>query len=96
MQEALRNAGVTEETIAQSVKEGMEATRLFSANFELHEAPDFHARHAFVKTGAELLDAFPSKKIDATISEVIGYGEIEDTPKAKSPEEAKAIAQKES
>ncbi|MDB5344242.1 MAG: hypothetical protein JWP89_2619 [Schlesneria sp.] len=94
MQEALRKAGVTEEAIAQGVKEGMEATRLFSANFELHEAPDFHARHAFVKTGAELLDAFPSKHIDATVTNLVGYNELDAAPKATSPEDARKIAEK--
>jgi hypothetical protein len=93
MQEALRKAGVTEQSIATAVKDGMAATRFFSANFKLYEKPDFHARHAFVKTGAELLDAFPAKKIDATMSGPLTYDDFEPTPpQAKSPDEAKKMA----
>lgn len=96
MQEALRKAGVTEDSIAQGVKEGMAATRVFTANFKLCEAPDYHARHSFVKTGAELLDAFPAKKIDATISAPLTYGDLDpDLPKAKTPDEARKMAEKE-
>lgn len=59
----------------------------------LETAPDYAARHKFLKTGAELLDAFPSKKIDATISEVLDYGDLDsDTPRASSPEEAREKA----
>lgn len=74
MQEALRKAGVTEEMLAKSIRHGLKATRTFSANFEIHEAPDFHAQHAFVKTAAELLDVFPAEKhvvAETTIADLI-------------------------
>lgn len=92
MQEALRKAGVTEEALAEAVKEGIGATRLISINFRTHEIPDFHARHSFVKTGAELLDAFPSKKIDITDKTPVTYGDLE-RPKAKTLDEAKELAE---
>ncbi len=64
MQEALRKAGVTEARLAEKIEVGLEATRTYSANFEIHIAPDYHAQHTFVETGAERPDAFPAKKLD--------------------------------
>ena len=62
MQEALRKAGVTEAMLARKIAKGLRATRFFSANFKLHEVDDYNAQHNYVKTAAELLDAFPAKK----------------------------------
>jgi hypothetical protein len=62
MQDALRKAGVTERKLAKKIAEGLNATRHFSANFEVHEVADFNARHSYVDTAAELLDVKPAKK----------------------------------
>ncbi len=56
MQQALRAAGFDEEFIAASVMQGMRATD--------RGIPDPHVRHKYLVTGAELLDTFPSKKVD--------------------------------
>jgi hypothetical protein len=74
MQKALKAEGVTEKALAKTVKEGLKATRIFSANFKLHEAPDFNARHSYASTAAELLGAFPPKKTinaDVTLDDLI-------------------------
>jgi hypothetical protein len=65
MQKALRDAGLTEELIAKKVLEGLDAERTFVVGGEksyTETAPDYTAQHNFLKTGAELLDAFPAKK----------------------------------
>jgi len=93
MQEALAKAGFTEDVIATNIVEGISAERTFIADKEVVTAPDYDARHKFLRTGAELLDAFPSKKIDHTISDPLGYGDLEGQPKATSPEEARHLAE---
>lgn len=92
MQEALAKAGFTEDVIASNIMEGIAAERTIVADREVVTVPDYDARHKFVKTGAELLDAFPAKKIDHTISDPLGYGDLEGQPKATSPEEARQLA----
>ena len=90
MQAALRKVGVTEDTLAEVAKEGLGATRLISINFKTHEIPDHTARHSFFKTTAELMDAFPAKKLlDVTPPRT--YSDLE--RKAKTVEEARRLAE---
>jgi hypothetical protein len=80
MQEALRKAGFTEEFIAEKIMDGLKATRNAPAKDKesdeeiAEEIPDHHARHKFLQTGAEMLDAFPAKKninADVDIADLI-------------------------
>jgi hypothetical protein len=84
MQEALRKHGVTEETIASGIRDGLGAIE--------KGLPDFRARSIFVKIGAELLDAFPSQKHQHEIIQPTTYSDLEQ-PKAKSPEDARRMAE---
>lgn len=85
IQAALRKAGVTEDVLAEKIAEGLDATE------GKLDKPDFNVRHKYVATGAELLDAFPSKKLAVTMNPV-GYGELEEPEKAESPEKARKMA----
>lgn len=79
MQQALRKAGVTEERIAIKIGKGMDS---YAPNVGL----------GFTKLAAELMDAFPTKKIE--ITEPPSYKELEDgKPKARTPEEARRLAE---
>lgn len=80
MQKALKDAGVTEERIAKKIGKGMDSV-----------FPQVGL--GFTKLAAELIDAFPSKKIE--ITEPATYKDTEDVePKAKTPEEAKKLAER--
>lgn len=69
MQAALRDAGFNEESIAKKVVEGLTATRPIVIDKEIVDVPDADAQHKYLKTGAELMDAFPAKKnINAEVS----------------------------
>ncbi len=69
MQKALRDAGFNEETIAKKVVDGLESTRPIVIDKEIVDVPDADTQHKYLKTGAELLDAFPAKKnINAEVS----------------------------
>ena len=78
MQQALRKAGVTEERIAVKIGKGMDS---YAPNVGL----------GYTKLASELLDAFPTKRIE--ISEAPTYAQIEDTTPAKTPEEARKLAE---
>jgi hypothetical protein len=93
MQEALTKAGFTEDVIADNIVDGIKAQKTFVVDSQLETAPDYDARHKFLRTGAELLDAFPSKHIDATVTNLVGYNELDTAPKATSPEEARKLAE---
>lgn len=54
MQEALRKAGVTEERVASKIRRGMDGFGAFN----------------FTKLAAELLDGFPAKKIDHSLTDI--------------------------
>ena len=62
MQAALRAAGFTEETIAKKIADGLAATRPIVIDKQIENVPDADAQHKYLKTGAELLDAFPAKR----------------------------------
>lgn len=87
MQEALRKEGVTEEAIAVGIREGLGAKE--------KGAPDFRARSIFVKIGAELLDAFPTKKHQIEDVTPRTYSDLDEKPRAKSPEEARRLVETE-
>ncbi len=91
MQEALQKAGFTEDFIASNIMDGIAAERTIVADKEVVTVPNKDARHKFVKTGAERHGAFPPKKIDHTLREPLGYGDLEAQPMATSPEEAKRL-----
>jgi hypothetical protein len=97
MQEALRKAGFTEEVIAVNIMEGIGAERSYliheGDDSRIETAPDYDARHKFLRTGAEMLDAFPAKKILDITEDVKTYSDLEGKPKAKTPEEARRIAE---
>lgn len=78
MQLALRKAGVTEQVVAQKIGKGITTF----GNVGL----------GYTKLAAELLDAFPAKKIDVDVSPKT-YGDLEGKPKAKTPEEARRLAE---
>jgi hypothetical protein len=70
MQEALRQAGFTEEYLATGVVDGTKAT----APVGNKTVADYKARGIYYKLGAELLDAFPATKTintDVTIADLI-------------------------
>lgn len=58
MQEALNKAGVTEELIADQIRSGISSLKPGSQQL------------GYIQTAAELRDAFPSKKIDHTVTTV--------------------------
>ena len=67
MQEALKEAGFTEEYLAGGIVEGTKA--------KISQMPDYNARAHYYKLGAELLDAFPAKK---NINADVGIEELLD------------------
>lgn len=62
MQAALDAAGFTEELIATKIVEGLKAKRPLVIEKEIVYVEDPDAQHKYLKTGAELKDAFPAKK----------------------------------
>ncbi len=88
MQDALRKAGFTEEFLAAKIMDGAEAYTkgMFGTQ------PDFRARAQVLKIGADMLDAFPAKKLDVLDVTPMTYADTE-KPKAKTLAEAKAMAE---
>jgi len=52
--------GVTDEKLAEIIKEGLEATHPLSKD----DKPDWHARHKFVSEANKLKDNYPAKRIE--------------------------------
>lgn len=72
MQAALREKGFNENVIATTIMEGLKATKGFTVKMGndtvFEQSEDYMARHKYLETGAKLLDAFPSQKIDANLN----------------------------
>jgi hypothetical protein len=86
MQAALRKAGVNEDLLSQSIREGLTADE--------KGTPDYRTRSVYVKIGADLLDAFPTQR-HQILPPPATYVDLEE-PKANSPEEARRLAEQES
>jgi hypothetical protein len=88
MQEALRAAGFTETTIAEKIVKGLSATRPIVIDKVIEDVPDADAQHKYLKTGAELLDAFPAKRninTDVSIADLIKAQESSTPPDGNTP-----------
>jgi hypothetical protein len=81
MQKKLRKVGFNEQMIAEKLMNGVK--KLLPGKAQL----------GYLSTGIELLDLFPAKKIKAEVSSPVPYGDIENDRKAKTPEEARALAE---
>jgi len=62
----LANRDITHDTVAEKIKEGMDATVVsnYKGGAKPSEIPDFNARHKYVNTAAELLKMYPAKQIE--------------------------------
>ncbi len=72
MQKALRKVGFDETTIADKIKEGLNAHRVFpmgsGESVYLESAPDYDAQHKFLVTGTKLLNVMPTDKVELNFS----------------------------
>ena len=99
MQKALREHGFDETFIAKEIMDGIGAQSYFYKDGDMSTVPDHNTRHRYLKTGAELLDAFPAqKKIEAqvgveqildNVEQSTDYAEW-DTVNKQKPEEEKS------
>lgn len=72
VQQLLTDAGITHESLVQTLKEGMTATKLFGK--EAIEHPDYKTRHQFMTTGFRLLGV-ETEKPNAVVNTQINIGD---------------------
>jgi hypothetical protein len=69
IQVALEKAGVTDELLATTIREGMAAQKashlVHEGEIKTVEAVDWHARHRFVDTALRLKNAYPGQGLEA-------------------------------
>lgn len=83
IEEALENSGITDELLTNKLKEGLDATKVISANViapdgegmadansmtkDFIDVPDFPTRHKYLETGLKLKGHLSNHKVDVTV-----------------------------
>jgi hypothetical protein len=72
MQQALEKAGIFDKKLTDTMKEGLEATKVISVSrdgegMKLIEFPDYAIRQKYLETAHKLRGDFPSEKKDITL-----------------------------
>lgn len=81
MAQLLDEAGVTDEKIAEKIKEGFEAVSHVVRGDKIARVPDYNARHRYVRTALEVKEKMPNAKlqIEGDIKKDVTIRIIEDT-----------------
>lgn len=70
IQTALEAAGITDERLAATISDGLEATKtahiVHGGQMQTLESPDWAARHRFVDTSLRLKNSYPAEEVNVT------------------------------